>query len=134
MTTINNVIDMLNYNHGISVREHLHFGNYNHSTSLLGLLGLGNSKLKFTEKYGSKFIGELNSKNKLQGKGIAIYPSGFIEIGYFEKGYLAPGNYLWIYSDGKFHVGERYLKDGKRWDKYTQYLTNGKQIKFDKAF
>jgi len=61
MAKINSVIDMLKEKHGISVREHLGFGNYNYKPSLLGLLGLGNAateKLKFhTDWDGEKRIG-----------------------------------------------------------------------------
>ena len=57
---INSVIDMLKYNHGISVREHLGFGN------------AAKSELRFTDSNGSKRIGEHNSDNKLHGRGIRI--------------------------------------------------------------
>jgi len=46
MSKINRAIDILNYNHGVSVREHLGFGN------------AATKQLKFhTNKYGDKFIG-----------------------------------------------------------------------------
>jgi len=74
MDKVNTVIDTLKYNHDISVREHLGFGN--HSTSLLGLIGLGNAatkQLKFhTDSWGNKLIGEFNSDNKLHGRAILI--------------------------------------------------------------
>ena len=135
MTRINDAIDMLKQKHSISVREHLGFGNFNHSTSLLEPLGFGNAancELKVnTYKYGYKYIGELNSNNEHHGKGIMIYTSGNISIGYWNNGLPAPGNYFVIKNDGEFLVGEFYSKEGKKWRKGTEYHTDGKQIKYD---
>ena len=67
MTEINSTIDILKYNHGISVREHLGFGN------------TANSKLRFfTDSDGSKCIGKHNSNNNLHGRAIAISTFGGI--------------------------------------------------------
>ncbi len=41
------------------------------------------------------------------------------------------GNYITIYSDGEFIVGEWYRKDGRRGDRYTKYWTDGSEEKFD---
>ena len=121
MAQINSVIDMLREKRGISVRDHLGFGN------------AANEQLRFfTDSDGDKCIGERNSDNNLHGKGIAIW-SGQIHIGYSNNGYDAPGNYLVILSNGDVSVGEVYLKEGKLWDKFTKYLTNGKTEKYDKC-
>ncbi len=53
---------------------------------------------------------------------------GVIHLGYFENGSYT-GNYIRIYSDGEFWVGERYLKDEKRGDRWTQYMTDGREKK-----
>ena len=120
MDKVNTVIDTLKYNHDISVREHLGFDN------------AATKQLKFhTNKYGQKMIGELNSDNKLHGKGIYFYSGGEIGIGYYNNGVGAPGNYLTIYSDGEFKVGECYLKDGEKCVRGTRYLTDGFCKKFD---
>jgi len=57
-------------------------------------------------------FGEFNEHNKLHGKGISIDSSGSIEIGYWNNGADAPGNFITIWSGGVFSVGEYYLKDG----------------------
>ncbi len=51
-------------------------------------------------------------------------------IGCFENG-LSTGNYIVIYSDGEFRVGEIYFKDGKKRFRGTFYETNGKEEQFD---
>jgi len=121
MSKINCAIDILNYNHNISVREHLRFG------SDVNL----NNKLKFTALNDRKSIGEHNSDNKLHGKSIRIYLNGEIRIGYWDKGLEAPGNYINIFSDGRFHVGEIYMKDAKKWIKGTRYYTDGRTEVYD---
>jgi hypothetical protein len=40
--------------------------------------------------------------------------NGFIRIGYFENGLLSTGNYIFIFNDGEFWVGEIFWNDGKR--------------------
>ncbi len=44
---------------------------------------------------------------------------------------MSTGNYIIIYSDGEFRVGEYYLKEGRKWSRGTKYLTNGKEKKYD---
>ena len=111
---INSVIDTLKYNHDISVREHLGFDS------------AATQQLKFhTYKSGNKGIGELKFDNNLQGRGIRIFSTGTIHMGYWNDGVPAPGNYLYIYSGGNVEVGQIYLKEGKRWIKGTQYNSNG---------
>ena len=73
----------------------------------------------------------MNSYNKLHGRGIRITPDGFIVIGYWNDGDGAPGNNLYIYSWGDVQVGEFYLKKGERWERGTQYNTNGTTEKYD---
>ena len=65
-------------------------------------------------KNGRTDFGELNSLNKPHGRSISIFSAGFISIGYWNDGVPVPGNYLWIYKNGDFRVGEIYLKDAKR--------------------
>jgi len=57
-------------------------------------------------------FGERNEANNLHGKGIIISSFGTIYICYWNNGRFAPGNYLYIESDGDFSVGEYYMKDG----------------------
>jgi len=117
MTIINDAIDMLKQKHDISVREHLGFDS------------AATQQLKFhTYKNGAKSIGELNFDNNLHGKGICIWSNGNIRIGCYNNGFVVPGNYLAINSNGEGNliVGEVYIKGGKRWIKGTQYHTDGK--------
>ena len=58
-----------------------------------------------TDSYGRKFIGEHNSDNKINGRGIFIRPDGTIFVRYFNDGAAAPGNEIIIYDDGEFYVG-----------------------------
>ena len=55
--------------------------------------------------YGQSFIGERNSNNKLHGRGIHINEYGLVNVGYFNDGEIAPGNYIYFSSNGKFRVG-----------------------------
>ncbi len=79
-----------------------------------------------------KYCGELNSDGKTHGRGIFIYKDGSIWIGYYENGVLSTGNYITIFSEGYFWVGEYYMKEGKKWDRWTQYNTNGYEEKYDR--
>ena len=70
--------------------------------------------------------------NKLQGKGIEIYSHGYMLIGYRDKYWYAPGNFITIQDSGDFHVGERYLKeDGQLCARGTIYKTDGTIKEFD---
>ena len=93
--------DSLKKHTGTSVREYIGFGNISYDA------------LKyFKHWYGDHNIGEMNSENKLRGRGVRIYPGGDISIQYWNNGDDAPGNYIYICSDGSFEVGERYMKYG----------------------
>ena len=59
-----------------------------------------------------RYYGELNVDGKEHGRGIRIWNYGTIIIGYYENGRCA-GNYIYIYSNGEFDVGEVYMKDGE---------------------
>jgi len=80
------------------------------------LEGYGKRYVKFSDKAdehgfgeGSKYFGEWSEATKKpHGRGIRIYTSGNILIGYYNNGGLAPGNYLTIYSNGTVYVGEYY--------------------------
>ena len=72
----------------------------------------------------------MNQHNNLDGRGICIFDSGLITIGYFDNCYDAPGNYIFIYSDGRFDVGEMCLKDGQMRNRGTRYKKNGTALEF----
>jgi hypothetical protein len=44
---------------------------------------------------------------------------------------LITGNYIYIDSNGEFQVGEIYLKDGDKWERGTEYNTDGTEEKYD---
>lgn len=76
----------------------------------------------------AEYFGELNEKNELHGRGIKIYFDG-IDIGYFDKGEYAPGNYIVIGPDGEFDVGKFYTDAGGLLKcNRTQYNTNGTSL------
>ncbi len=74
-------------------------------------------------------FGEFNEENKPHGRGIIIHYHGGLVIGYFENGDWNTGNYINIWSNGDFSVGECYLKDGWRQFRGTKYHTNGTEEK-----
>ncbi len=77
-------------------------------------------------------FGEVNENNELHGRGIRIDNDGdAIQIGYFKNRQLSTGKYIRIYSDGEFRVGEYYMKEGKKRDRYTKYCTDGKEEQYD---
>lgn len=51
-------------------------------------------------------FGECNENNRLQGKGIQIYPLGTIVIGNFADGINTAGHYIVIKIGDEFSVGE----------------------------
>ena len=57
-------------------------------------------------------FGEINRFNKLHGRGIEIKAWSYFHFGYFDNDKWAPGNFINIFRDGGFRVGEFYLKDG----------------------
>ncbi len=57
-------------------------------------------------------------EDRLHGRCIRICKYGPIFIGYYENG-LSTGNYIHIFGNGWFRVGEIYFKDGKRWRRGT---------------
>ena len=97
MDTINEKLATLEQRMGKSVREHLGFGLVSASAI----------------KVNDNDIGELNIDNKLHGKGIYIYSNGYIRIQYFNNGHDAIGKYIQIWDDGRFFLGEIYMKDGE---------------------
>ncbi len=76
-------------------------------------------------------FGEVNKGNNLHGRCIQILNDGWILIGYFEDGLDSTGNYITIWSDGVFRVGEKYWKDGRRWERVTTYKKNGKKEQYE---
>lgn len=69
-------------------------------------------------------MGQLNSENNLQGKGIQNFGNK-IRIGYFDNDMHAPGKYISFRSDGDSWVGECFKKHGFQWCGATQYKTDG---------
>jgi hypothetical protein len=88
-----------------------------------------NSKFYKDEGYTLSF-GELNENNRMQGRGIKIGNYGVIDIGYYENDDWSTGNYITIWKDGEFWVGEKYIEDGWIKSRYTWYYTNGTEKKF----
>ncbi len=62
------------------------------------------AKFFFHDKYGTDY-GELDEHNNLHGRGIFIFNDGRILIGFVDNGEWT-GNYIKIYNDGWFQVGE----------------------------
>jgi hypothetical protein len=89
--------------------------------------------MRYCGYYAGQF-GEVNEDNSLHGRGINISFIGTITIGYFENGDRSTGNYIWIYRNGNFDVGECYMKDGVRWIRGTTYYTAGGKFKYDKEW
>ena len=96
----------------------------NQESGFMGISG------KYTGRFGDYNFGEHNEFDNLHGKGISI-SENCIAIGYYNDGYLAPGNYLKISSGGEFKVGECYLKDGYKFFRGTRYYKNGATGKYD---
>ncbi len=84
-----------------------------------------------TDSY-DKYYGELNADGETHGRGICIFNNGSIIIGYFQDDDWSTGNYIYIASDGVFEVGEAYEKEGKKWERGTEYKTNGSEEQYDK--
>lgn len=59
------------------------------------------------DQLGNIYIGEHNSNDEPFGKGLKIFPHG-VTIGFWNNEGLAVGNYIRIYPDGDFDVGECY--------------------------
>ncbi len=106
---------------GKKLNEHIGFyGN---------LSSYGELEVKFSdrmERYGwregSKYIGEWSKEKKQpHGRGILIRNDVQIEIGQYNNGHHAPGNYFYIHPNKSFEVGERYMKNKVRWIKSTTY-------------
>ena len=84
-----------------------------------------------TDKYG-KYYGELNADGKQNGKGIKLWNYGDIDIGHYEDDLWGTGHYIQISTNGRFIVGEYYLQDGVKRDRYTQFNTDGTETKNDR--
>ena len=82
------------------------------------------------EKFKWTHFGELNEENKLHGRGFKVNQFGTIHIGCFENSLLSTGNYIIIYKDGDFEVGERYIKDGERMRRCTRYMLDGEEEQY----
>ncbi len=77
------------------------------------------------------YFGEFSEKNNPHGRGIYIYFDGDIRFQYYHNGATASGNYIHIYKDGEFDVGEGYFKDGmKLHHRCTRYCTDGTSVKY----
>ena len=107
---------------GISIRDYFGFGNHSQ-------VGLKYFKGEESEDGCEHFIGEVNSKNELHGRGIYIYHQNrsgiLIDIDHYKKGERALGKYIHIFSDGEFVVGECYLDYGQTCIGGTSYKPDG---------
>ncbi len=115
-------IAMVEKRAGISVRDHIGYGN-----DINAIIEY------FKDKSGRDCIGERNSDNNdLHGRGILIYSNGDIIIPYWNNGERAPGSCIAIFGDGEFRVGECYLAEDD-WTCFrgTKYNTDGTSEKFD---
>lgn len=67
---------------------------------------LTNTTFWIIEEGGSKYFGEINDHRAPHGKGIRIFPTGAIHIGYFDNGSVhTAGHFMSMRSDGIFRVG-----------------------------
>ncbi len=87
---------------------------------------------QYQNHIGSAF-GEVNEHNKGHGRVISLNLDGKIWTGYAEKGVASTGNYIAIFSNGEFYVGEEYRIIGmrQRWDRGTKYYTDGTEEESD---
>ena len=60
----------------------------------------------FKDAWGNYSFGLLNKSNNLHGRGVQIDRNGTIIVGYFVDGSLSVGNYIYVYTQGTFIVGE----------------------------
>ncbi len=78
-------------------------------------------------------FGEHNENNEQAGRGIFIWPQSHIRIGYFDNGSPSTGNYIIIiFKSSRLEVGEIYWKDGVKWERYTEYNTDGSEKQYDR--
>ncbi len=47
---------------------------------------------------------------------------------------MSTGNYIYIFSDGEFRVGECYFKEGDKLNRGKRYYTDGTEKKYDAWF
>ena len=61
----------------------------------------------FADYFQNKCFGRVWEKDNrlLQGRGVGIWQSGEISIGYFDSGNPAPGGFISIHPNGAFYVG-----------------------------
>ena len=84
-----------------------------------------------TRYFKDNYFGELNEKNIPHGRGIYIFSSGRVYIGYFNNGDDAPGNFINISDNSEFEVSKRYLdEDGRLRLRGTTYDADGLRNKF----
>ena len=105
---------------GKSIREHLAFGDL-----------LDHKQLRMKTFSGGVYFGEVDLNNKKHGRGILIQNLGHIYIQNFLDDDPAAGNYIYVHSDGRCKVGERYFKDEVKYIKGTYYKTDGTNENYD---
>ena len=101
----------------MKVQTHMSFGN------------VLSSSVKYFKKENdslsnSIFIGELNEKNRKNGRGISISFDGFISLANYDDGLIAPGKFIHIYVQREhyFEAGEIYEdSDKKIKSRHTRY-------------
>ena len=55
-----------------------------------------------------RYFGEIDKYEKPRGRGVKLYSTGLIVIGYWDFGAYGAGPYLSITATGAFQAGERY--------------------------
>ena len=76
------------------------------------------------------YYGEVNAGGKRHGRGIDIQNDGQIIVGYWENGQFSTGNFIGIFIDGSFNVGEIYMNAGEKEERGTRYKTDGSTEKY----
>jgi len=72
------------------------------------------TEIRIDKRKKSTVFGEFDSLGWQNGRCITInYADGMIQMGYYSKGKLDVGNYIWIERDGKIGVGEAYLHSNR---------------------
>ena len=106
---------------GKKINEHLGFSGK--------LTCFGEVKVKFNDRMnklgwleGTKYIGEwCPLTNQPHGRGILILKDESIEIGLYNNGHHATGNFIYFRDDKDVQVGERYIKNTVRWLRGVYY-------------
>ncbi len=116
------------------IKEHIATVQKRANIRVKDYLGFGalHTPLKTKTNADYHYHGEINENGYEHGRGIEIWYDDQITIGYFDDDdYKGTGNYIQISVDGVFRVGERYMKDGDKWVRGTQYNLDGTEEQYD---